>query len=108
MVTSKSADIGILQKGTLTSQNHSFARLITLLLKDGANFPVYWSHYASWLAIAKLNLERLRIQASSTHMNPFGDTHISAVNFEWTKLSLELLQDVNAQVTGIYPGVMFF
>jgi hypothetical protein len=91
-----------LEKGTAAKQNRFSKSIITLVEKDHKQIPVYWTHYASWRAIANFNLQRLGTVASSIQEGSLNVSPFSPCDFAWTKLSLELLQDVNAQLPGIY------
>jgi hypothetical protein len=90
------------EKGRDAKQKRFSKTIITLVEKDHKQIPVYWTHYASWRAIANFNLQRLGTVASSIQEGSLNVSPFSPCDFAWTKLSLELLQDVNAQLPGIY------
>jgi hypothetical protein len=108
MITLKDTGNRTRQKRPLTAQECLFGRIITVLEKDDVKFPVYWSHYASWLAIANFNLQRLGKAASSTRVGSFLESDYSPADFQWASLSLELLQNVKAQWPRIYHSLGAF
>ena len=80
--------------------------VILLLDTDVGEFPVYWIHYACWLAVVHESLQGISntLGGSSTCLYPETEiTSITALDFERTSLYLFLIQKVKERSKGVLP-----
>ena len=83
--------------------------VITILQELSSGFPVYWTHYACWLAVVRTNMALLRTESLYWEDCSTLWTGISSKDFEWTKLWVDLIQLVKNQSQGeTIDFVLFF
>lgn len=70
--------------------------LITFLQKGNKRFPVYCSHYASWVVIVN-NLSSIQKEIFSKSALW---AEATSEDLEWSKLCLDLIHDVRNKVDG--------
>jgi hypothetical protein len=68
--------------------------IITTLETDYGELPVYWSHYVSWLTVANSGLRSLINKSESMEHEFDLCMDISAEDYEWTRLSLNMIEAV--------------
>jgi hypothetical protein len=68
--------------------------VITVLKTEQASLPIYWSHYASYHAIVKHTLQRLKEAAQRMEAGFSAMPNISEEEFKWTTFSLWVIDHV--------------
>jgi hypothetical protein len=86
--------------------NNTLNIIITTLETDHGELPVYWSHYVSWLTVANSGLRSLinESQSMENGRNLFMD--ISGEDYEWTRLSLNMIQAVKKKALSWTPSAI--